>query len=143
VIGFGVMFSTFLSGPVAMVATAGTLLGGFFSTFMARLGAGETYGGGPVESLIRLLTQENLVSDMEPGLRTTVAQMTDSVLQVGLYAMSKVLPNFGQFSFADYVAYGFNVPTNLLLVRGFTTLGFLTAVFVAGYFFLKTREVAK
>ncbi len=37
VIGFGVMFSTFLSGPVAMIATLGALVGGFFSDFLAQL----------------------------------------------------------------------------------------------------------
>ncbi len=73
VIGLGVMFSTFLSGPVAMLATLGALLGGFFNDFMLRLGTGQTYGGGPFESIIRLLTQQNVTSEMEPGLRTDVA----------------------------------------------------------------------
>ena len=34
VIALGVMFSTFLSGPVAMLATLGALVGGFFNDFM-------------------------------------------------------------------------------------------------------------
>ena len=33
VIVLGVMFSTFLSGPVAMLATIGALLGGFFNDY--------------------------------------------------------------------------------------------------------------
>ena len=77
VIALGVMFSTFLSGPVAMLATLGALLGGFFNDFMFRLATGQTYGGGPFESLIRLLTQQNVTAEMEPGLRTTVAQTLD------------------------------------------------------------------
>ena len=55
VIALGVMFSTFLSGSVAMLATLGTLVGGFFSDFMFRLATGQTYGGGPFESIIRLV----------------------------------------------------------------------------------------
>ena len=31
--------------------------------------------------------------------------------------MAALLPRFGQFSYANYVAYGFNVPWNLILVR--------------------------
>jgi len=143
VIGFGVMFSTFLSGPVAMLATMGTLLGGFFSNFMMQLAKGETYGGGPVESLIRLVTQQNVVTEMEPGLRTTVAKMMDVVLGGGLWAMASILPNFGKFSCANYVAYGFNIPPDWILQRGLTTLGFMVLLFVAGYLFLKTREVAR
>ncbi len=143
VIGLGVMFSTFLSGPIALVATLGTMVGGFFSQFMGRLGAGEVIGGGPLEALIRLLTQQNLITEMEPGLRTRVAKMVDPVLQKVLSAASSVLPNFGEFSFADYVAYGFDISPDLLLRCVLHAGAFLLPVFVAGYFFLKLREVAK
>ena len=59
VIGVGVMFSTFLSGPVAMLATLVRWPAGFFNDFMLRLATGKTYGGGPFESIIRILTQQN------------------------------------------------------------------------------------
>ena len=39
VIVYGVMFSTFLSGPIAMLGTAGMLLGGMFSEFLRQLAA--------------------------------------------------------------------------------------------------------
>ena len=35
---------------------------------MQRLALGKTYGGGPSESLIRLLNQQNVVSELNPGL---------------------------------------------------------------------------
>ncbi len=143
VIGIGVLFSTFLSGPVAVMATLGALLGGLFSQFMARLATGEVIGGGPFEAFIRLVTQQNLVSEMEPGLRTTVAQMLDVVMGYGLWAAAAVLPDFGSFSFADYVAYGFDISPVLMLQCAFRVLAFLLPVFVAAYFFLKMREVAK
>ncbi|HBO44421.1 MAG TPA: hypothetical protein DD670_10910 [Planctomycetaceae bacterium] len=143
VVGFGVMFSTFLSGPIAMVATVGMLLGGFFRGFMLKLALGETYGGGPVESFIRMLTQDNVVSDLPEGLRTTVAQTIDAVLQVGLRAVAQILPPFGEFNCANYVAYGFNISSDWIAQRGLTALGFAVVLFVVGYFFLKTREVAR
>jgi hypothetical protein len=143
VIAIGVMFSTFLSGPVAMLATLGALVGGFFNDFMFRLATGQTYGGGPAESVIRLLTQANVTSEMEPGLRTTVAQTLDRVLEFGLRLIAAVLPDFGRFSFADYVAYGFNVSGDTVLVFTCRAFAFVVPVFVAGYLCLKTREVAK
>ena len=144
VIGFGVMFSTFLSGAVAMIATVGVLIGGFVSSFMRELALGETFGGGPVESLIRLVRQQNIMSELDPGLGGEVAQMVDSVLAgYGLRAMTEMMPAFGDFSFATYVAYGFDVSADLIMVRTVGMLGFLVPVFVAGYFFLKTREVAR
>jgi len=143
VIGFGVMFSTFLSGPVAMIATLGVLVGGFFREFVRKLALGETYGGGPFESVVRLLTGQNVVQELDPGFGGEVAQMADRVLRFGLWVVSHVLPSFGEFSFADFVAYGFDVSSNEILVRTTAALGFLVPVFVFGYFFLKIREIAK
>jgi len=142
VIGLGVCFSTFLSGPVAMLATLGTLLGGLFHDFMFRLATGQTYGGGPFESIIRILTQQNMVSEMEPGLRTTVAQTLDQAASVGLWLLAAILPEFGRFSFAGFVADGFNVPGDTVLTYTCRAFAFLIPVFFAGYLCLKNREVA-
>ncbi len=57
--------------------------------------------------------------------------------------MSAILPPFGDFSYADHLAYGFDVPWNVLLVRTVTALGFLLPLFVAGHLFLRNREVAR
>ncbi len=143
VIAFGVMFSTFLSGAIAMIATLGTLVGGFFVLFMSQLARGEVHGGGPLEALIRLVTQENLVTDLGPGLGTTLVKMFDTVMEGGLWVISSLLPAFGRFSFADYVAYGFDISPQLVLIRACSALAFVVPTFVAGYFFLKTREVAR
>ncbi|MFH1268924.1 MAG: hypothetical protein ABIK89_24625 [Planctomycetota bacterium] len=143
VIGFGVMFSTFLSGSVAMIATLGALIGGFFSEFMIQLARGELHGGGPLEAAYRLGTQNNLMSDLDPGLFTTIMQMADTVLQSGLWVISSILPAFDRFSYAEYVAYGFDISMQLVLMRTVHAAGFLLPVFVAAYFFLKIREVAR
>jgi ABC-type transport system involved in multi-copper enzyme maturation permease subunit len=143
VIAIGVMFSTFLSGPVAMIATLGALVGGFFGNFMGRLAAGEVIGGGPMEALIRLLTQANLTQELDRGLRTTVAQMFDVAIGYPLWVASAVLPEFGHFNFADYVAYGFDISADTVGHAALGAVAFLLPIFVAAYFFLKMREVAK
>jgi hypothetical protein len=143
IIGFGVMFSTFLSGPVAMVATLGTLVGGFFSQFMSDLGRGDVVGGGPFEALVRLVKQENLITDLNPGLGTRLVEMFDKVAELLLRAMSAILPSFGDFSFSNFVAEGYDVSVTALAVRFLTMLAFLLPVFVAGYLFMKTREVGR
>jgi ABC-type transport system involved in multi-copper enzyme maturation permease subunit len=147
-VGFGVMFSTFLSAPIAMLATAATLLGGTFIRFVQELGSHKLYGGGPIEQGIRMLHQENLVSELQPGLGTTLAQMIDVVLETGLTAVTRLLPDFGSFAFPDdqgrsCVASGFDISTEMVAKAVLTAAGFLIPLFVAGYFFLKTREVAR
>jgi hypothetical protein len=144
VIGFGVMFSTFLSGPVAMLATVGAMVGGFFSDFLTRLSHGVVLGGGPFESIIRLLKQENMMTDLEPGIRTTAAKMADVVAEAGLRVIAAILPPFTDFNYADWVAYGFDISWDpWIWVPTVRALAFLIPVFVAGFFFLKTREVAQ
>jgi ABC-type transport system involved in multi-copper enzyme maturation permease subunit len=143
VIGFGVMFSTFLSGPVAMIATIGALLGGMFNPFMAKVASGEQLGGGPFEAMVRLGEQTNLVVDLQPTLGTNVAKAFDVPARYAMKAMSSMLPTFGDFSYAEFVADGYNIDVNTMLVRCLQALAFFLPVFVAGYFFLKTREVAR
>lgn len=142
-IAFGVMFSTFLSGPVAILATLGALIGGMASRFMMRLAAGELPGGGPVEAFYRLLTQDNLVSDLPEGVRSELMVMSDTALKGYLGAMTQLLPAFEKFDYSTWVAYGFNISGDLLAARILTLLGFVLPVFLAGYFLLKLREVAR
>jgi ABC-type transport system involved in multi-copper enzyme maturation permease subunit len=139
----GVFFSTFLSGPVAMLSTAGMLVGGLFHNFLFQLATGQTYGGGPFESIVRLFTQDNVISELEPGLRTTVVQSLDRVFQPVLYTISTLLPDFGQFDFSDFVANGFNVPGEMVVKFLFRAAAFVVPVFVASYICFKMREVAK
>ncbi len=143
VVTLGVMYSTFLSGPIAMLATLGTLLGGFFNDFMMRLATGHTYGGGPFESLVRLLTQQNMISEMEPGLRTNLVKSLDQPAEIMLRGMASVLPDFSHFSFADYVASGFNISGDTILTFTCKAFAFALPVFVVAYLCLRNREIGK
>jgi hypothetical protein len=144
VVGFGVTFSTFLSGPVAMLATVGAMIGGFFSDFLTRLSQHAVLGGGPFEAIIRLVKQENLMVELDPGLRTTATQMADRAAEAGLWVIARILPPFTEFNYADWVAYGFDVSWDpWIVVPALRAMAFLIPVFVAGCFFLKSREVAQ
>jgi hypothetical protein len=153
VIGFGVMYSTFLNGAVAMMATLATIVVGFFASFIGRVILGtykgaETVpdavmGGGPIESLIRIVTQKNVMTALEENPGTTVAKMLDQGLLFIMALAGRFAPNFGTLDNSDYVAYGYNIPPDLVGQHLLLVLGYLLVLFVAGYFFLKTREVAK
>ncbi len=143
IISLGVFFSTFLSGPVAMIATLGALVGGFFNDFMYRLATQQTYGGGPFESLYRLLTQQNVTSELPPGLTSTVVKTLDQPAQSCLWLLANILPDFGHYSFSEFVASGFNIPGDTLLTFTCRAFGFVLPAFVAAYLCLKNREIAK
>jgi ABC-type transport system involved in multi-copper enzyme maturation permease subunit len=143
VVTIGVLFSTFLSGSVAMVATLGVLVGGFFNDFMLRLAMQQTYGGGPFESLYRLITQDNQTVELPQCLTTTVVQFLDRPAQAGLWLLAHVLPDFGRYSFSEYVASGFNVPGDTILTYTCRAFAFVLPAFVAAYLCLKNREIAR
>jgi hypothetical protein len=143
VTAFGVMFSTFLSGPVAMLATLAVLLMGTNTAFILGVAQGTIEGGGPVEAAVRNWNQMNVTSQFEPGLATDVMKAADKVFLTIMTAVVSVIPEFGKFDNVEYVAHGFDVPADVVLVQIFSALGFVAAMFAIGYFFLRTREVAR
>lgn len=143
VLAYGITASTFLSAPVAMVATIGVLVGGLFRDFVIKLALGQTYGGGPFESLYRLVTQENVMSELEPGLGTLLLKMADVVARGFLFAVASILPPLGQFGWSNWVAHGFDIPWDHVLIRTLQTFAFAVPAIVAGYFFFKSREIAE
>ena len=142
VIAFGVMFSTFLNSAVAMLATVGMMLAGFFADRIGQLAAGETLGGGPVEAFIRILTQKNLTLDLEPGATTEVIETSDSAVRFFLSQVQMLLPDLAKLNDADFVANGFSIPADLLWVNVVLTIGYLIPVLLVSFLLFKVREVA-
>ncbi len=149
VIAIGVSASALLSGPVAMLFTVSFILLGFFRDFFVgvatgQLGSGSTlYGGGPIESLVRLVTQQNVMSPLKAGGAEPAIQGADSVLRFLMHSLAQVLPDFSAFSTVDFAAYGYDVPIDRVLQDLTTCLGYIIGLAVIGYFLLRTREVAK
>ena len=147
VVGIGVFFSTFLSGPVAMVATLGAIVLGMFSDFllkvMLRDDPGGIPGGGPIESLVRIITQRNQMVDLQPGIGTSTMEAVDGVMLYLMQLYTYLLPDFRKFNNSDWVASGFSIPQGLVAQNLVTCFAYLIGVYIAGYFFLRIREVAK
>ena len=149
VIGMGVMFSTFLSAPVAMLATLGAVSMGFFTTKIKAL-AGSVFnpdnpeipGGGPIEALIRLLRQSNLTLDLDLGFATPMIKGIDQVIMSVMWASASLLPNFRRFDTVSYVAEGYNIPVDVWSQQIVVGLAYALVATCLGYFFLRTREIA-
>jgi hypothetical protein len=148
---FGVMFSTFLSGPVALMATLSSIILGFFGDFIRRVTLSTitpdsleaAQGGGPIEAMIRLAVQTNLQSELEiPGWTTRIIKSFDFVFMQMMQLFTVILPNYLDFSTADYVAHGFNIAPGVMSMMLLRTLAYFCVVSLIGFFFLKTREVA-
>jgi len=148
VIAFGVMFSTLLSGPVAMVATFACVLLGFFAEqiYDTRhfIDVGIDRGGGPIESMVRILKQDALTTqlDVDP-ISASVIKTLDAGIVYVLDALATALPNLPKMvGTAEYAASGFDIFGDLLLRHATATLGYVVLAFVVSYFLLKSREIA-
>ncbi|MGI8982597.1 MAG: ABC transporter permease [Pirellulaceae bacterium] len=140
---FGVMFSTFLSGPVAMMATLCAIGLGFFGGLARDILSKVIMGGGPIESLIRLLQQKNTQSDLDVyrPVELTIT-FIDRVTLLSVQGLTYILPNYANFDASQFVANGYDVYPDLVGQQLTMAVLYALSASIAAYFFLKTREIA-
>ncbi|MEM6655482.1 MAG: hypothetical protein AAF596_06750, partial [Planctomycetota bacterium] len=143
VITIGVTASTFLNGPIATMLTASAILLGFFRDYFVAVALGEEWGGGPIESAVRMYTHMNVMSPFEESPAVTLMQSVDTVLQTMMRGVALLLPNFPSLSTTDYVARGFAVPGPLVGRSLTIALAYVVGLTIAAFFILRSREVAK
>ena len=149
VTAMGVMFSTFLGGPLALFATLAVVLIGQFREFIQRLFESQVTGdssivpgGGPIESFYRIVTQTSITIELTPSPAVQVMKTVDTFLLAPMRLLAGIFPSLSSLGTSDFVAGGFDIPFDLVAEHGMETLGYLLAFFIAGAFCLKAREVA-
>lgn len=142
VVTFGLVFSTFLNGPVAALASLIALGYGFFAESVRGLAGGTWHGGGPIESSIRLFNQKNLMVDLDEGTYVTVVKFIDARFFDGLRVFVNMLPDYTQLDTHSFVVDGYNIPGVVMIQQLLIVGAFFVCLVTTGYFFLKTREIA-
>ncbi|MGL6195711.1 MAG: hypothetical protein ACRC2T_12920, partial [Thermoguttaceae bacterium] len=144
VIAFGVLFSTFLSGPVTMVATLGIMITGFFKQMLLNIGLLEFLGGGPVEALVRIISHQNLVQDLQNNFATAFIKAIDRIYGAFIALFGQAIPPLSDYSlYYDALANGFNISPNWMIQNGLMTFSYLLPLYIVAYIILSNREIAK
>ena len=143
IIAMGVALSTFLSAPLVMLGTIVMMIVGFFTPFIRELTIPNRDGGGPIESMIRVITQKNMQVDLETGVLDTVIKRGDQFITHRLSDLTYLAPNFSNMDFSEFLTHGYAIDTQRMIVAVAITLAFLVGLTLLGYFSLKTREIAK
>ncbi|WP_406693423.1 hypothetical protein V5E97_20575 [Singulisphaera sp. Ch08] len=139
----GVFAGTFLSWPVALLTTIAFFVAGQVAfAFLVDLSRQSLLGGGPFESLIRLLTHDNQMSELSPTLAVVTAKTFDSIVMPVMSRLVYIVPNFAALDVSNTVADGFEVRWSLLAANLLLALAYALPFSIAGYFILKNREVA-
>ncbi len=138
-----ITFSTFLSTPVAILATLTALICGQFMDFVAGVALGQLHGGGLLESLIRIVTHENLLRRLPdtPWIRVALA-LDHYFFNRILQGVTLVLPDLTQYSVWVNVARGFYIDPIVILIRSVAAVGYLLPFVLVGYLMLRSREIA-
>ena len=99
-------------------------------------------GGGPFESLIRILTHDNQMSDLTPTAGVVLAKTLDSLVMPVMSMLVYLVPNFQALDVTNMVADGFMVNWRTMLINTLLALAYVLPFSFAGFLILKNREVA-
>ncbi len=139
----GVFAGTFLSWPVALLTTVAFFISGLLAIDSLLDFSHQTMlGGGPFESLIRLLSHDNQMSDLTPTLAVVTAKTLDALVLPFMSRLVYIVPNFKAFDVSNTVASGYNVDWFLMFENLLLAFAYALPFSIAGYFILKNREVA-
>lgn len=142
VIGLALVFSTFLTGVIAWLATAFIVICGFFPELIQEVGRGKMVGGGPIEQAIRLANNTNQLIPLEETPAKKVGDVFDRGIEWFYRRIAHAFPDVDRFDWSNYVAEGFNIPAGEMLMSFFVLVGYLLPWAVVGYYMMRSREIA-
>jgi hypothetical protein len=142
VVTLAVTFSTFLNMSVTMFATLLVIVLGFVTQFIRDLIKPDADGGGPIESFVRLVTQQNMQTPLQEGFLDSAMKFVDQWLLWLLNSLTYVVPDFSRLDFSKYIQFGYWIDNDRMLIAAFLSFSFCVGLIVFGYFNLKTREIA-
>ncbi|MEL7499420.1 MAG: hypothetical protein AAFN77_17575 [Planctomycetota bacterium] len=143
IISLGVALSTFLNTPITMLGAMVLIIIGFFREFIQEMTLPTHAGGGPIESFIRVITQQNMVYEQDTNWFNTLVTQVDKGLVQILNGLTYLAPDFSRLNFSEMLTQGFAIKGDSVGVAFTLTLIFCAGLTVLGYFALKTREIAK
>jgi hypothetical protein len=137
-----VALSTYLSGVLSLLATGLIFIVGFFTEHLNDVANGRNVGGGPFQSISQLARAEQPTTRLTDSSGTRAIQYGDKIVSWIVRRVQNMIPDVESFSWGNFVAEGFNVNGEYLVVNLLVTLGYLLPWVVFAYYLMKSREVA-
>lgn len=141
-LAIAVACSTYLAGVLSFLTAMFLFIGGFFLDFIQELARGMNTGGGPLESLARLVNGATPTGELDATPGVKAMQMFDGLYRWGLRRVMNVIPDVDRYGFSDYVAQGFSIGPDFLLINLVTLTAYVVPWLVAAYYLMKAREIA-
>lgn len=142
VIGLAVTFSTYLSGIISALLVLILYVGGFFQEYIQTLAMGTAPGGGPLESLYRLVQRENMMTPLEQTAAVKIATGYDFGFRWFLRRILDVIPDVDRFDFTDKVSEGFAITGMDMFLNFLLLVAYLIPLAILAYHLIRSREIA-
>ena len=142
VIGLAVACSTYLSGVLSLLVTLVIFLTGYFTDHINDVAFNRNIGGGPAESAFRLVRTDQPTAMLPTGAGAGLVQWLDKGWAWVFRRVQNVIPDVESFTWTQFVAEGFNINAEYLVVNLLVTAGYLLPWGVLAYYLMKSREVA-
>lgn len=141
VVGVAVSLSTYLSGLISFLATACLYIGGLCKESIRAIGEGAQSAAGPFEAAYRLALRD-MSGQLDDTTTFRMAYGSDAAYRWFLRLMLNLLPDVDRFDLSSYVADGFNIPADQLLVTTLLLAGYVALVALGAHYLIKWREIA-
>jgi ABC-type transport system involved in multi-copper enzyme maturation permease subunit len=145
VVGLAVTLSTYLDFIVTLVAVLFLFGAGFAAPYINELGvtSGTEGGqGGPLRALNQLVQAKQSTALPTETTVEKSAEAGDVVLGWGFRRVVNFLPDVYAFEWTNYVAEGFSVPGEGMVMNLVVLLAYLFPWFLMSYYLIRGREVA-
>ncbi|MDY3555425.1 ABC transporter permease [Gemmata sp. JC717] len=140
-IGVAVAASTYLSGILAFLLSAGIYIIGLFTDHLTDLATGRNIGG-PFQSLSQIVKAEQSTAQVTDSAGTRALMFGDKIAAWFFRRFQNLIPDVESFSWGHFVAEGFNINAEYLVVNVVVTAGYLLPWAVLAYYLMRNREVA-
>jgi len=142
VIAVSVALSTYLAGVVSLLATLFILLSAYLVEHLKDVAYGTNTGGGPFESLTRLLRTDTPTTQLEQTAGVKTALGLDTAYAWAFRQFFNILPDIDSFSWTNFLKEGFNINGEFLVMNLLVLFGYVLPWGVLAYYLLRNREVA-
>jgi ABC-type transport system involved in multi-copper enzyme maturation permease subunit len=142
VLALAVTLSTYFSGVISFLITLMIYVAGFFRPFIASVADNTNAGGGPMESMYRLVRAENIVAPLEQTATVKVFEVTDYAYRWVIGRVLEIIPDVDRFFLTSYVSEGFNISPALMIMNFLLLIGYIVPWAVLAYYLMKWREIA-
>lgn len=140
--GLGVTLSTYLDFVVTLIVSLFLIVIAFFDQFIAEMGQRQSGQAGPLMALEQLLQAKQSTALPEGTTLENAADKGDVVFAWANRRLLNVLPDVHAFEWTRYVAEGFNVPLDALVMNVVVLIAYLFPWFLMAYYLIRGREVA-